>query len=134
LDGAYEHGRKLIDNILQHVGHDDANGWKVIVSNNERDVQLINSVRHILLFRPTRIAARCRAVQRVAKIVWKRFRFNPIVELPSRGNLTTWPNPPKITTAPQWDTIQINTEGCDIPAASNVLDVMLRKYFLAALL
>lgn len=41
LDRAYEHGRKLIDNILRHVGNDDANDWKLIVSNNEDDVQLI---------------------------------------------------------------------------------------------
>ena len=35
LNEAYEHGRKLVDKILQHVGYDDANEWKVIVSNDE---------------------------------------------------------------------------------------------------
>jgi hypothetical protein len=32
---AHEHGRKLIDKILLHVGYDDAEEWKVIVSNDE---------------------------------------------------------------------------------------------------
>jgi hypothetical protein len=41
LNEAYEHGRKLVDKILQHVGYDDANEWKVIVSNNEDGVQLV---------------------------------------------------------------------------------------------
>ena len=41
LNDAYEHGRKLIDKILFHVGHDDALEWKVIVSNDEDDAQLI---------------------------------------------------------------------------------------------
>ena len=41
LNEAYEHGRKLIDKILQHVGYNDANEWKVIVSNDEDDAQLV---------------------------------------------------------------------------------------------
>jgi hypothetical protein len=41
LNEAYEHGRKLVDKILQHVGYDDANEWKVIVSNDEDDAQLV---------------------------------------------------------------------------------------------
>jgi hypothetical protein len=41
LDDAYEHGRNLIDKILLHVGYQDANEWKVIVSNDEDDTQLI---------------------------------------------------------------------------------------------
>ena len=41
LNDAYEHGRKLIDKILFHVGHDDNLEWKVIVSNDEDDAQLI---------------------------------------------------------------------------------------------
>jgi hypothetical protein len=41
LDDAYEHGRNLIDKILLHVGYEDANEWKVIVSNDEDDTQLI---------------------------------------------------------------------------------------------
>jgi len=41
LNDAHEHGRKLIDKILFHVGHDDALEWKVIVSNDEDDAQLI---------------------------------------------------------------------------------------------
>jgi hypothetical protein len=41
LNDAYEHGRKVVDKILQHVGYDDANEWKVIVSNDEDDAQLV---------------------------------------------------------------------------------------------
>jgi hypothetical protein len=41
LNDAHEHGRKLIDKILLHVGYDDADQWKVIVSNDEDDTQLI---------------------------------------------------------------------------------------------
>ena len=41
LNEAYEHGRKLVDNILHHVGYDDANEWKVIVLNDEDDAQLV---------------------------------------------------------------------------------------------
>jgi hypothetical protein len=41
LNEAYEHGRKLVDKILQHVGYDDASEWKVIVSNDEDDAQLV---------------------------------------------------------------------------------------------
>ena len=35
LNDAHEHGRKLIDKILLHVGYDDADEWKVIVSSDE---------------------------------------------------------------------------------------------------
>jgi hypothetical protein len=41
LNDAHEHGRKLIDKILLHVGYDDADEWKVIVSNDEDNAQLI---------------------------------------------------------------------------------------------
>jgi hypothetical protein len=41
LNDAHEHGRKLIDKILLHVGYDDAQEWKVIVSNDKDDAQLI---------------------------------------------------------------------------------------------
>ena len=41
LNDAHEYGRKLIDKILLHVGYDDADEWKVIVSNDEDNVQLI---------------------------------------------------------------------------------------------
>ena len=41
LNEACEHGRKLVDKILHHVGYDDAHEWKVVVSNNEDDTQLI---------------------------------------------------------------------------------------------
>jgi hypothetical protein len=41
LNDAHEHGRKLIDKILLHAGYDDADEWKVIVSNDENDAQLI---------------------------------------------------------------------------------------------
>ncbi len=38
---AYEHARKLIYKILIHVGYDDANAWKVVISNDEHDAQII---------------------------------------------------------------------------------------------
>jgi hypothetical protein len=41
LNEAHEHGQKLIDKILFHVGHDDTLEWKVVVSNDEDDAQLI---------------------------------------------------------------------------------------------
>ncbi len=41
LNDAYEHARKLIHKILFHVGHDDAEAWKVIILNDEYDAQMI---------------------------------------------------------------------------------------------
>jgi hypothetical protein len=41
LNDAYEHARKLIHNILFHVGHDDAEAWKVVILNDEHDAQMI---------------------------------------------------------------------------------------------
>jgi len=41
LHDAYEHGRKLIDKIAFHVGHDNAEEWKVVILNNEHDAQMI---------------------------------------------------------------------------------------------
>ena len=41
LNEACEHGRKLVDKILQHVHYDDAHEWKVLVSNNADDAQLV---------------------------------------------------------------------------------------------
>jgi hypothetical protein len=41
LNEAYEHGRNLVDKILQHVGYDDAHEWKVVVSNNEDEAKLV---------------------------------------------------------------------------------------------
>ena len=41
LSDAYEYARKLIDKILFHVGYDDVDTWKVIISNNEHDAQMI---------------------------------------------------------------------------------------------
>ena len=38
---AYGRGQKLVDRILQHVRCHDANEWKVIVSNDEDDAQLV---------------------------------------------------------------------------------------------
>jgi hypothetical protein len=32
LNDAYAHARQLIDKILFHVGHDDADLWKVVIS------------------------------------------------------------------------------------------------------
>ncbi len=50
LNDAYEHARKLIDKITFHVGHDDAEAWKVVILNNEHDAQMIIpfSVSHAL--------------------------------------------------------------------------------------
>jgi len=41
LNDAYMHARKLIDKILFRVGHDDAEAWKVVISNNQHDAQMI---------------------------------------------------------------------------------------------
>ena len=41
LNDTYEHARKLIHKILFHVGHDDAEAWRVIVLNNDHDAQMI---------------------------------------------------------------------------------------------
>ncbi len=40
---AYMHARKLVDQILLHVGYDDAENWRVIISNDENDAQMIVS-------------------------------------------------------------------------------------------
>jgi hypothetical protein len=50
LNDAYEHSRKLIHKILFHVGHDDAEAWKVLVLNDDHDAQMIIpfSVSHAL--------------------------------------------------------------------------------------
>ena len=42
LNDAYEHARKLIRKILFHVGHEDAEAWKVVVVlNDDHDAQMI---------------------------------------------------------------------------------------------
>jgi hypothetical protein len=41
LKDAYEHARKLIYKILFHVGHEDAEAWKVVVLNDDHDAQMI---------------------------------------------------------------------------------------------
>jgi hypothetical protein len=41
LQDAYLHARKLIDKILFRFGHDDAEAWKVIISNDEHDAQMV---------------------------------------------------------------------------------------------
>ena len=41
LNDAYDYARKLIDKILFHVGDSDADTWKVIISNDEHDAQMI---------------------------------------------------------------------------------------------
>ena len=50
LNDAYEYARKLIHKILFHVGHEDAEAWKVIVLNDDHDAQMIIpfSVSHML--------------------------------------------------------------------------------------
>jgi hypothetical protein len=41
LNDAYEHAWTLIYKILLHVGDDDAKAWKVVISNEEHDAQII---------------------------------------------------------------------------------------------
>jgi hypothetical protein len=41
MNDAYEHARKIVDKILFHVGHEDAEAWKVIVLNDDHDAQMI---------------------------------------------------------------------------------------------
>jgi len=41
LHDAYAHARKLVDKILLHVGHDDAEAWKVVILNDEHDAEMI---------------------------------------------------------------------------------------------
>jgi hypothetical protein len=50
LSDAYEHARKLIQKILFHVAHEDAEAWKIIVLNDDHDAQMIIpfSVSHTL--------------------------------------------------------------------------------------
>jgi hypothetical protein len=41
LIDAYQHARVLIDKILFHVGYNDADVWKVVISNDQDDAQMI---------------------------------------------------------------------------------------------
>ena len=41
LNDAYQHARKLIHKILFHVGYENAEAWKVVISNDEHDAQMI---------------------------------------------------------------------------------------------
>jgi hypothetical protein len=41
LNDAYVYARNLIDKILFHVGYDDAGAWKVIISNDSYEAQMI---------------------------------------------------------------------------------------------
>jgi hypothetical protein len=41
LNDAYVHAQKLVHKILFHVGHHDAEAWKVIVLNDDHDAQMI---------------------------------------------------------------------------------------------
>jgi hypothetical protein len=41
LNDAYEHARKLIRKIVVHVGHDDAEAWKLVILNAEDGAQMI---------------------------------------------------------------------------------------------
>jgi hypothetical protein len=41
LIDAYQHARVLIDKILLHVRYDEADLWKVVISNDEDDAQMI---------------------------------------------------------------------------------------------
>jgi len=54
LNDAYEYARKLIDKILFHVGYDDADTWKVVISNDEHDAQMVVPFAVSDLFRARR--------------------------------------------------------------------------------
>jgi hypothetical protein len=54
LSVAYAHARTLIDKILFHVGHDDAAAWKVVISNDDDDAQMIVPFPVSPLFRSQR--------------------------------------------------------------------------------
>ena len=41
LNDAYDYAQKLIEKILFHVGYSDADRWKVVISNNGDDAQMI---------------------------------------------------------------------------------------------
>ena len=41
LNDAYMHAHQLIHKILFHVGHEDAEAWKVVILNDEHDAQMI---------------------------------------------------------------------------------------------
>ena len=41
LNDAFEYAQELIDKILFHVGHDDAEAWKVVILNDDHDGQMI---------------------------------------------------------------------------------------------
>jgi hypothetical protein len=41
LNGAYDYAQKLIGKILFHVGEDDADTWKIVISNDEDNTQMI---------------------------------------------------------------------------------------------
>jgi hypothetical protein len=43
MNDAYGHARKLIDQMLFHIGYDEAEAWKIIISNDENDGQMIVS-------------------------------------------------------------------------------------------
>jgi hypothetical protein len=53
LNDAYEHAWTLIYKILFHVGNDDAKAWKVVISNEEHDAQIIVPFPCIIVFRST---------------------------------------------------------------------------------
>jgi hypothetical protein len=83
----YEHAWALIYKILFHIGDDDAKGWKVVISNEEHDAQIIvpflphrlwlNAERPCEKFEARPAVARCRAL--VA-------RMNGIVEIDAGEN------------------------------------------------
>lgn len=41
LNDAYEHARKLVGKIMLYVGADDESEWKVVISNDIKDAQII---------------------------------------------------------------------------------------------
>jgi hypothetical protein len=57
LSDAHAHARRLIDKILFHVGHDDAAAWKVVISNDEHDAQMIVPFPVSAMFRSQRRGA-----------------------------------------------------------------------------
>jgi hypothetical protein len=57
LNDACAHARVLIDKILFHVGHDDAAEWKVVISNDDHDAQMIVPFPVSAMFRGLRRGA-----------------------------------------------------------------------------
>jgi hypothetical protein len=49
LNDAYAHARTLINKIVLHVGDDGGVAWKIVISNDEHDAQMIVPFRSPLM-------------------------------------------------------------------------------------